>query len=203
MKYEVWTKRALLVWVPICLMLGLGPAVASLLLALRGADVPGHIHILNVLVMPLVVALIVWRRHDLHVRIRDSIDAYASAGTRLVFDVPYVSAEEIAAIDVGLARACVQVPSAAGFSKGAFAALDMGKAFLIVKSEVYAHRGGKRVRVGGLTYAGGPMLVEYTTDLALLTDRVRHEACHWLLNAMNRPDWTGDDHHRQYPELFA
>jgi hypothetical protein len=199
MKYEVWTTRALLIWVPVCLMLGLLPPIASLVLTASAYEIPWHVHIVNSL-MPLVALYIVWRRHDMHARIRDSIDAYIGNGTRLVIDVPYMSKEEMLALEMGLVQAQLQC-NAALKSPKVFTAHD--RAFLIVRSEVLLHRAGKKVRVGGLTYAGGPMVIEYTTDLALLQDRARHEGCHYILNVLGRPDWTGDDHHKTYPELFS
>lgn len=204
MKYEVWTKRALLAWVPICAALGLVPPISAASALLGGYDPPWPF-VVTCALMPAITLGIVWRRHDLHARIRDSIDRYLATGTRLVIDVPYMSQEEIDAIEDGLASARLLVddtlcrgPKMHARITGAHA-----KAFLIVRSEVLVHRAGKKVRVGGLTYFGGPMVLEYTTDVNLLRDRARHEGVHKVLNALGIPDYTGDDHHRAYPELFA
>ena len=201
MKYEVWTKRVLLIWVPCCLLLGLVPPVASAVALINGRDLPWHF-VLTCALMPLVTGFIVWRFHQRGARIRDSIAAYIGNGTRLVIDVlghPYMSKEEMLALEMGLVKAQLQCNSVLKSPK-VFTAHD--RAFLIVRSEVLVHRAGKKVKVGGLTYAGGPMVIEYTTDLALLQDRARHEGCHYILNSFGRPDWTGDDHHQTYPELF-
>lgn len=191
-EYKIWTTRALLVWVPVCLLLGLTPPAVSVYLSFLGFEVPWHVHIVNSL-MPLVVAYIAYRRHELHARIKDSIDRYLPNGTRVVCDVPYLTEEEYAALDRGVRRACDQLgeyPSA------------VKNAFLIVRAELYVHRAGKNIRVGGLTYHGGPMLIEYTSDLRILEDRARHETCHYLLNRQGVQDWSGDMHHQHYPELF-
>jgi len=197
MKYQVWTKRALLIWVPCCLLLGLLPPVASAVALINGRDLPWHF-VLACALMPLVTGFIVWRFHQRGARIRDSIDAYIGNGTRLVIDVPYMSQEEIAAVEAGLVQAQLQCAKALGSNK-VFTAHD--KAWVIVRSEVLLHTAGKKVKVGGLTYLTS-MVLEYTTDLKLLQDRARHEGCHAILNRMGRVDWTGDDHHQTYPELF-
>jgi hypothetical protein len=203
MKYEVWTKRALMVWVPICLLLGLGPPAGAVAAMVNGYDPPWHF-VLTCALMPVVTLFIVWRRHDLHARIRDSIDRYLTKGTRLVIDLPYMSEAEINAIDDGLHDARRDCWERFG-TQGAVAhkiSYAHARAFVIVRSEVLVHRAGKKVRVGGLTYHGGPMVLEYTTDLALLRDRARHEGCHYVLNVLGIPDYSGEDHHQQYPELF-
>jgi hypothetical protein len=198
-KYEVWTKRALLIWVPCCLLLGLLPPVASAVALVNGRDLPWHF-VMTCALMPLLTLVIVWRRHDMHARIRDSIDRTIAGGAWLVIDVPDMSAEEIAAVEAGLVQAQLQCSKLLGSNKP-LSAHD--RTFVKVQSEVLMHWGKKRAKVGGLTYPDGSMVLEYTTDLALLQDRARHEGCHAILVKTGHLDWTGDDHHQAYPELFA
>jgi hypothetical protein len=198
MKYEVWTKRALLVWVPFCLMLGLLPPVASVVAMVNGRDLPWHF-VMTCALMPAVMLLIVWRRHDLHARRRDSIVETIAGGAWLVVDVPYMSKEEILAVEAGLVQAQHQCAKRLG-STDPYKAHD--RLFVHVQPEVIMHWGKRRVKVGGLTYPTGGMAIEYTTNLALLQDRARHEGCHAILNRTGRLDWTGNDHHQKYPELF-
>lgn len=198
MKYEVWTTRALMAWVPICLLLGVLPPVASVA-AMFGGYEPPWPFVLGCALMPAVTLGIVWRRHDLHARRRDSIAETIAGGAWLVIDVPYMSREEIAAVEAGLVQAQHQCAKLFDSTKP-YEAHD--RLFVTVKAEVINHWGKRKVKVGGLTYPSGGMALEYTSDLALLQDRARHEGCHVILNRMGRLDWTGDDHHNTYPELF-
>lgn len=195
MEYQVWTKRALTVWVPIVLMLIGGAAYVSL-----ASPVSPQIHAVNALVV-LITIWIVVARHRMHVRIRDSITEYLLNGTRLVVRS---TGEWNAALSLAVAkglsealeRCCERLPARENDMRASLAT-----AFVVVQDEVYMDTRRGSVKVGGLTYSGGPMVLEFRPDLYQMEDLACHEAVHACLNAAGVDDSYGA-HHNVYPDLF-
>lgn len=196
MEYQVWTTRTLLLWAPPVLMLLGWATYVSLALT-----VSPQIHAVNALVI-LATIWIVVARHRMHVGIRDSITEYLLDGTRLaVRSTGGWNAALSDAVERGLRealeRCCERFPSREDDMRE-----SLSTAFVVIQDEVYMDTRRRAVKVGGLTYYGGPMVLEFRADLYQMEDLACHEAVHACLNAIGVDDSYGA-HHNVYSELFV